>query len=194
MSSYCYTYQHTCRISHDAFLLHNAPFKSPIINAHKGVKKIPFLGEGYYFWEENVEAATRWGIKHYSNKYRIVEYVDVILEVDELLNLTDRRDIKYFKELQKMYIEKRPDSERWPIGTWIEFFKKLNTINELKFPFSYIKADEHLPERERAEYDREKTYFSEGLYFTYFAPLYMLCIIDKKQLKFETKRLIGGNG
>ena len=191
MSSYCYTYQHTCSISHDAHILVNAPFKSAVKKSPNGIPKIPFLGEGYYLWEENVDAAIRWGKKHYANKYRIVEYVDVSINVDDLLDLTNRRDISYFKELQKNYIDIRPASAKWAIGTWIEFFKKLKALDELKFPFNYIKSDEHLPEREKGEYERGKTYFADGLpYYTYLEPLYMLCIIDKKQLTFKEKRLL----
>lgn len=192
MSSYVvYTYQHTCKIGHEAYILHNAPFKAVSKKTQNGVVKIPFLGEGHYLWEENIDAAIRWGVKHYANKYSIVEYTDVTINYDDLLNLTDRRSISYFKDLQNIYIEKRPQSKNWRIGTWIEFFKKLKLINELKFPFKYIKADEHLPEREEHEHDREKTYFAEGLpYYTYLSPLLMLCVLDKKDLNFKEKKFI----
>lgn len=191
MISHCFTYQHTCSVSQDAHILLHAPFKSGIKKGPNAKLKIPFLGVGYYFWEENITAAIRWGKKHYANKFRIVEYVDVTIKADELLDLTNRRDINYFKELQKAYTEVRPSVAKWPIGTWIEFFKKLKALDELKFPFNYIKADEHLPEREKAEYDKGKAFFAEGLpYFTYLDPLYMLCVIDKKHLNFINKRLL----
>jgi hypothetical protein len=191
MGNYCYTYQHTCENGHDAYLLQNAPFKAAIKKSPNGKIKIPFLGEGHYLWEENVVAANRWGVKHYANKYRVIEYQDLNIPNDLMLDLTDRRHIRYFKELQLIYIEKRPASANWPIGAWIEFFKKLHLMNEVEFPFNYIKADEHLPEKEKDEYDRGKTYFADGLpYYTYLEPLYMLCIIDKKQMSFREKRLL----
>ena len=191
MSNYCYTYQHTCKDGHDAYLLQNAPFKAAIKKSPNGKIKIPFLGEGYYFWEENIAAANRWGVKHYANKYRIVEYENLTIPEDSMLDLTNRRHINYFKELQHIYIEKRPACTNWPIGVWIQFFKKLHLKNEVEFPFNNIKADEHLPEKEKDEYDRGKTYFADGLpYYTYLEPLYMLCIIDKKQMSFREKRLL----
>ncbi len=191
MGSYCYTYQHTCEDGKDAYLLQNAPFKAAIKKNPKGKLKIPFLGEGYYLWEENVDAAIRWGKRHYANKYRIVEYIDLTIYEDEMLDLTDRRHISYFKALQKIYIEVRPASKSWPIGVWIEFFKKLHISDKVEFPFNYIKADEHLPEKEKGEYDRGKTYFADGLpYYTYLEPLYMLCIINKRQMKFREKHII----
>lgn len=191
MGSYCYTYQHTCGPGHDAYILQNAPFKSTLKKSPNGNFKIPFLGEGYYLWEENVDAAIRWGKKHYANNYRILEYVDITIKTDELLDLTDRRHINYFKELQNIYIEVRPECKRWTIGVWIEFFKKLHISDEVKFPFNYIKADEHLPEKEKREYDRGKAYFADGLpYYTFLEPLFMLCIIDKKRMDFREKRLL----
>ena len=64
-------------------------------------------------------------------------------------------------------------------------------MKEVEFPFNYIKADEHLPEKEKNEYERGKTYFADGLpYYTYLEPLYMLCVIDKKQMNFIKKSLL----
>lgn len=54
-----------------------------------GVIENPFPGEGLYLWEENTDQANRQGIKHYENRYNIVEYVDVEIKYEELLNLTD---------------------------------------------------------------------------------------------------------
>jgi hypothetical protein len=191
MSNYCYTYQHTCEDGQDAYLLQNAPFKAAVKKNPNGKLKIPFLGEGYYLWEENIKAAIRWGVKHYGNKFKIVEYVDVTIHKDKMLDLTDRRHISYFKELQNIYILERPASAKWPIGVWIEFFKKLHLTKEIEFPFNYIKADEHLPEKEKDDYDRGKTYFADVvLYYTYLEPLYMLCVIDKKQMSFREKRVL----
>lgn len=192
MSSFIvFTYQHTCKTGHDAYILQNAPFKAVKKKSPNGGPiKIPFLGEGYYFWEENIDAAIRWGKKHYDNKYSIVEYIDVNILDDELLNLTNRRNIQYFKELQAIYIQKRPACEKWRLGTWIEFFKKLRDQNEVNFPFKYIRADEHLPEKEELGYNKEKTFFADGLpYYTFLSPLLMLCVLDKKELKFKEKRI-----
>lgn len=191
MGNYCYTYQHTCESGQDAYLLLNTPFKAAVKRSPNGKLKIPFLGEGYYLWEENVLAANRWGVKHYANKFRIVEYIDLTILQDEMLDLTDRRHIRYFKDLQAIYINERPACVKWPIGVWIEFFKKLHSKTEVEFPFNYIKADEHLPENEKGQYDRGKIYFADGLpHYTYFEPLYMLCVIDKKQMTYKEKRLL----
>jgi hypothetical protein len=94
-------------------------------------------------------------------------------------NFLDRRSVKYFKELRSIYIEKRPDSLKWRIGTWIEFFKVLNNSKTGTFPFNYIRADEKLPDEN--DDIKEKMYFVEGLnYHTFLSPLLILCVINKK--------------
>jgi len=43
----------------------------------------PFLGQGYYFWDFNLEYAKVWGKNHYSNKYYVCESdIDVDHEKD----------------------------------------------------------------------------------------------------------------
>ncbi|RDI07032.1 hypothetical protein [Flavobacterium sp. AG291] len=187
---YVYTYQHTCNKGHQAYILKNAPFKAPV-RIVKGKKKIPFLGEGYYLWEENMAAAHRWGQKHYNNIYSIVEYKDLEINDGEFLDLTDRRQLEYFKNLQDTFTSKRPESASWKLGQWIEFFKFNRQRDHALFPFNYIKADEHLPDIEENQLVRQKVFFSEGMpYFTYFSPLYMLCVIDKKQMKFDSETFV----
>lgn len=103
MSNYIiFTYQHTCKSSHDAFLKKNAPFKSVKIKLQNSNKfKIPFLGEGFYFWEENLSAAHKWGKKHCKNDYKILEYIDLKIDKDDILDFLNRRHISYFEDLKK---------------------------------------------------------------------------------------------
>ena len=52
-------------------------------------------------------------------------------------------------------------------------------------------ADEHLPENEENNKIREKINFVEGMpYYTFFSPLYMLCIIDKTKMSYKSKKII----
>lgn len=192
MSSWIiYTYQHTCKNGYPAYILQNAPFKAVKKNAGNGKVYIPFLGEGYYFWEENREYAIKWGQRHYANKYDIVEFEDVKIINDDLLNLTDRRHISYFKELQKIYLAKRPESSKWRLGTWIEFFKKLRDLKEEKFPFNYIKADEHLPDIDENILVREKVYFATGVnHYSFFSPLLIICVLDKSKITCKSKYIL----
>lgn len=189
-SNKVYTYQHTCKKSQPAYILEKAPFKS-VKRVRNGKTYLPFLGEGYYLWEENSEAAKRWGNNHYNDLYNIVEYEDMEMPINEFLDLTDRRSIKYFKDLQEIYLKLRPESSKWKIAAWIEFFKKISTTDYEKFPFNYIKADEHLPEKNENNELREKVNFVESMqYYTYLSPLYMLCVIDKSKMSFKSKKIL----
>lgn len=186
-----YTYQHTCRKGHQAYILNKAPFFSSKKRTPNGKIKFPFLGEGYYLWEENLDAAIRWGVIHYKNDYCIVEYKDCILKNDLLLDFLNRRDIKYFKELIQKYKEKRPKSKNWKIAQWIEFLKKINKTDSKIFPFLYIRADENLPSRKENDRLKEKTNFTENVeYYTYLSPLLIINVLDKDKLKFKDNKII----
>lgn len=43
---------------------------------------MPFAGEGYYFWEENLEAARWWGKGHIQGPYRIFS-IEITLRYDD---------------------------------------------------------------------------------------------------------------
>jgi hypothetical protein len=188
MSNYIiFTYQHTCKSSHDAFLKKNAPFKSVKIKLQNSNKfKIPFLGEGFYFWEENLSAAHKWGKKHCKNDYKILEYIDLKIDKDDILDFLNRRHISYFEDLKKEYILKRPESRKWRLASWIEFFKKINETNPGFFPFNFFRADENFPDLRENNEVKKKTFFSEfENYYTFMDPLYILCALNKSNLIFS---------
>jgi len=185
-----FTYHHTCKKGQQAYVLNSAPFKSPVTKKN-GKFKIPFLGEGYYLWEENIDAANRWGKNHYGNVYFIVEFVNVNISTDEMLDFLNRRDMKYFNELRQFYIDKRPKSKNWKLGVWIEFFKKLQKSDNTKFPYNVIRAEENLPDDNLNDKFKNKIYFTEGShYYTYTSPLLMICVLDKAKLKFDSKSIL----
>ena len=90
---------HTCgQFVNDAVAIKRAPFKS-ICDQSK--RKDPFLGEGFYFWDDNIEAARWWGKSHYYGKYTILEY-DFTLSGDHFLDLVGcRRDIRILLTLRE---------------------------------------------------------------------------------------------
>ena len=66
-----FTVHHTCdKKGGKETVLKEFPFFS-IYNPQKDMK--PFLGEGYYFWDFNLDYAKVWGKNHYSNNYFICE-------------------------------------------------------------------------------------------------------------------------
>lgn len=185
-----FTYQHTCKRGQNAYIIKNSPFLSRA--KKKGGKiKLPFLGQGYYFWEENLDAAIRWGIRHYNDNYSIVEYQDCKVKDDHLLDFLNRRDIKYFKELIKIYTSKRPKAKNWRIAQWIEFFKTINEKESKIFPFNYIRANEHIPGANHNERLQKKSYFvDDNDYYTFLDPLLIVCVVEKAKMQFKANKVI----
>jgi len=185
-----YTYQHTCKAGHPAYILAKSPFKA-VVRMVEGKKKIPFLGTGYYFWEENKEAAHRWGKNHYYNKYNVIEYKDLKISKSDLLDLGDRRDLAYLEEIKKPYIAKNPKFKNWRIANWIEFFREETKKDSTIFPRKFIRAEENLPDNEENNNLKKKVFFTEGVsYYTYASPLLIVCVLDTSKMDFKTKTLL----
>ena len=180
-----FDYQHTCKKSQPAYLKYNAPFKSVKVENH-----VPFLGEGYYFWEENQVAADRWGIIHYKNNYSVVEYKDWTIRGDEMLNFLNRRDSNYFNDLKNKFIIKNPNSKKWFLAQWIEFFKSLKIKNPEIFPYLILRADEYLPDGKENDEIRQKISLSAKGYYSYTNPLIIICVIDKNNINCTSKSIL----
>lgn len=190
MSKYIYTYQHSCKKGVEAYILKNSAFKSSIVVKQNGQKYLPFLGEGYYYWEENIKAAHSWGKRRYHNDYNIVEYVDAEIEREYLLDFLNRRNIEYFNILIEKYKAKRSDSKNWQIVNWIEFFKSLEKRIPGIFPFKYFRADENLPDPSLNNEVKNKSSFNKTGYYTFLDPLIMVCTIEKCDLNCTKKHII----
>jgi hypothetical protein len=81
---------------------------------------------------------------------------------------------------------KRPESRKWRLASWIEFFKKINETNPGFFPFNFFRADENFPDLRENNEVKKKTFFSEfENYYTFMDPLYILCALNKSNLIFS---------
>lgn len=186
-------HQHTCKSATAAYLLKNAPFKSEKYFKHdlKSGKKrtvLPFLGEGYYFWEENINEAHSWGVSHYKGNYAIVNYKNISIDVAFLLDLTDRRVINDFEKQKAVFLDRFPERVNWNVAQWIELFKEIRRRNNNmdSFAFNYIKI-----ERSSA-HDMQDicSYKLIRPYYININPIYILCICDKSLLKCEIDEVI----
>ena len=65
------------------YRLRRGPWKSLMVDGNGRPKRHPpFAGEGYYFWEDNMDAAEWWGDVHYIQKgkeYRIFKIVGLCI-------------------------------------------------------------------------------------------------------------------
>jgi len=115
---------HTCeKAANHAYLKEKAPFKSVYDEAQN---KLPFLGSGYYFWDNNIEQAITWGEVHYFGKYNIVE-IDLELSGEYFLDLVgSREDMNFFNSLVSLLKSIRTDTNNYSISQYIECFRQIN--------------------------------------------------------------------
>lgn len=175
-------FQHTFRKTNNKNILNQVPFKSKIKNKG-GKKRVPFIGEGFYFWESNIDGAVRWGNKKYGEGgYSILEIKDWDINTEDLLDLTNRNHAKYFSELKQVYLAANEKAKNYCVGTWIEFFKKVHLVDKKSFPFKLIKSEENMsPKKSKKEgIDFEINHYSASGYYTSLNPLYILCCTEKE--------------
>ncbi len=129
---------HTCsKDGGEQYVRDNAPFKSIRKEGY-----VPFLGEGYYYWDNNIGASQKWGKTHYKDSYFIIKS-DLELPGEIFFDLVGNRDhmIK-IQEHGNSFKKKNPQRKDWTVGVIIQSLKKLNRLEEYKgiFPYQAIRA------------------------------------------------------
>lgn len=160
---------HTCEKGAKAYLELKAPFKS--ISSKGGT----YLGDGYYFWDNNIEKAHWWGRTHYNLKgYSILEY-DLNIEDDKFLDLVgSREDLIHFKRLFVKF--KENCHQKATISQCIEFFRKMEIKEPGTFPYDAIRVcDIHAPKWQApVPFEQKKN----GMLL--LDPCYIICLYDKE--------------
>lgn len=178
---------HTClKDGGREFVENEAPFLAEYAD-HKG--KLPFLGQGYYFWDNNLSASRWWGdnMKPYNGKYYIVESV-LDIPAGTFFDLVgSRADMIYFVELMEKY-RTQGRNKAWPIGAFIEFLKKLTRVLDPNvFPYKVIRAIDHnSPPDEQffVPYVKGKNYYLN------LSPKLVICLLEKTSLIILTKKIV----
>lgn len=181
-----FTVHHTCSIEGGKELvLKNAPFLSEYRPLED---KKPFLGEGYYFWEYNLDYAKVWGRYHYSNKYFIVEsnvYIDHERENYYLDLVGNRKHLVFFvRLLTKFNLLNKIGTKGIDLCFIIDYLRK--TIPEA-FPFKVIRAVDYKNK------DREgiKIQFNDkGNSFTILNPRFIFSFKNKEDIVYLEKPFI----
>mgnify|MGYP002681284847 CR=1 FL=1 len=133
----------------------------------------PWLGVGYYFWDNLLERAHWWGRTHYSNNYMICKaYVDI--ESDKCLDLAGNMEqLDYFNKCYKA-IKKNYDAE---VITVCFVINKL--IRDGNFPFEAVRALS-----ENCGGDESKMPFVEGhRSFLNLTPPMQICVFVKSRVR-----------
>lgn len=184
--------QHVFRYDPPKFIEKDAPFraKNPTAAEEKEAEikgeepRYQFLGEGYYFWDNNIGRAHKWGKKHCGNKYIILE-ADMILSGDAFLDLVgSREDLGIFLDVYE-YMKKRDADLK--IGA---FFKGMQAIAKYQpgvWPFTIIRALNVKRNGNFAAYNHLPN--ADML----LDPEIIICFYDKKELNLQNTRYFDKN-
>lgn len=127
----------------------DAPYLSKgRINPKTNRPILPFLGRGYYFWEEAepyVHSKT-WGHDHYNNSYYVIEFKVKTEDANGLCKMLDLigkfLHRVYFREKMKLARTRLPGDLK--VGKVIDFLQKLDLKEggDKHFPFHIIRASD----------------------------------------------------
>lgn len=163
------------------YLLSQTPFLS-----NKTEGKVPFLGVGYYFWDDNIKQAHKWGVDHYNRVYCIVEFS---LQIDDNIFLDlvgNRAHSRYFYSLLGKFEKRGIKTDKWKIGEFIEFLKNLRQSNMEIFPFNIVRAQDFLPKMN----DEHKFNFNQTSSFTYLDQRVLICYFKREDIISHHKQIV----
>lgn len=151
------------------------------VNGKNTEYKFQFLGEGYYFWDDNIARAHKWGNSRYKGRYLIME-LPLQLKGNRFLDLvSSREDLRLLLDVMKEVAKEIPDlklgaffhvmqtMEKHQPGTWpYSIIRALNVkANAVKLPFNHIKGSDMLLD-----------------------PEIIICFYEKKELNLHSIRYI----
>lgn len=177
---------HACKMDGGKkFVRKNAPFLSEFRN---GQSNNPFLGSGYYFWDDNLEAAEFWGNRHYKGKFYILK-ANIVVEDSLFLDLVgNRSDMKYIAEAAKMFQDYKELGANWTLAEFIELLKKQNKSSEFQgiFPFEVIRAIDSFAAKNK---QNPRQFVNKKNNYTLLDPRIIICVVSKNKSILQNKQL-----
>ena len=168
-------------------VLRNAPFLSVFDNK---TGRRPFLGSGFYFFDNNRGEAEEWGRTHYNNQYCILEANMTINDkiFFDLVGATLHQ--QKLELLRSKFADYGFPRDNWQIGKFIEFLKRLNTSDQYKGIFSYeaIRAVDVTPKPKFLVKFASKNK-SNSVHYTNLAPKYIICLISLDNISLANKNI-----
>lgn len=175
---------HTCKTCvNDTVAKNQAPFKS-VYNKRLGTE--PFLGEGYYFWDDNIEAAQWWGSTHYKGNYTILEY-DFTLSGDCFLDLVgSRQDIKLLLKLRQVLVEQGFREEDLSVSKCIGLLKEIEQKEPGVFPYTIIRAMDINCKQNRIKFVNDENRHG----YMILDPRIIICFFDKNDIPLHNAKVV----
>ena len=177
---------HTCKCGKNRYLLNNAPFRSQCTPETEEGKE-PFLGDGYYMWDYNLETAHWWGDVHYNSQYAILSY-PLSLSGDRFLDLVgSRKDMEDFRTLIAK-VRSKPGCESFGIARCIMFLEWLNSLRDDGGVFDYkiIRAVDATKKRANQVY----TFVSARNSAINLDPRILICFKDKNDIPLHQAKVV----
>lgn len=178
---------HTCSATNGKeYIKKHAPF---LAENQRG-SKVQFLGSGYYFWDDNIGMAHRWGELHFKGNYCVLEF-ELNMPENLFLDLVGNRQhmrtfIKMAESIQTMY----KSSAKMNIGEIIELLKKISTDKPEIFPYKIIRAIDLMPKDEQS-----KWYFAPSKQnYTLLNPRIIICLLEKNSLLLQLREIVHFSG
>jgi hypothetical protein len=169
------------------YVFENAPFMS-IFDEKIGNR--PFLGTGYYFWDNNRNVAEEWGRKHYNGHYCILEAL-LRIENDIFFDLVGSTlHQQMLITLSQKFVDYGFSRDNWQLGKFIEFLKDLNNNSDYHGVFRYkaIRAMDVTPKPGfLVRFVRKKK--TKDIHYTDLAPRYIICIISLESISLVNKNV-----
>ena len=137
----------------------------------------PWLGEGYYFWDEFIEYAKWWGKVHYRDNYMITRYM-CIFDQDKFLDLLDPTYLALFDEYSCIVVKKFGD-DGFTVPRVIEFIKE---TSKDKFLGVRAEARRSVNYTYNPSLDKTIPFVRESVAFLDLRPAVQICLFSKSAL------------
>lgn len=185
------TGMHTClKEGGKDFVLKNAPF----LGEHKpnhpdnAKRKLQFLGQGYYYWDNHIEMAKIWGRTHYRNSFYILS-CQIDISHKKCFDLVGNRSHQiYLTETMNRLNKRGFETNHWEISKCLEYLKKLALSDINVFPYENIRALDYLPPEELQQI--EYYFVTNNQHYTILNPKIAICVIDKESLPLQSQKII----
>lgn len=162
----------------------------PVFSIYKRDKKDkiqPFVGEGYYFWDDNIEAARWWGDKHYKGRYRVFT-IEFRLNYDSgvFLDLVGNRAHLILIGSMINKLKMRLDCEGWKLNQFLDYFRKNDEQKPGVFPYRVVRFNDNSAK----VYDMGFLALSQYHHRIALNPFYAVCVYNRADLDMSSFKFL----
>lgn len=164
-------------------VLEDSPFLSQWPKEDSDDPRQPYLGQGYYFWENDIEQAKKWGRQFYSGWYFILA-ANINTTDDNFLDLIgDKQLIGAFLTACNKLVSDGSIEKDFTMGEAIEYMKKAKI-----FPWQIIRGRDDKMKQDWYYFNRRS---GGGMYI---GGNFIFCLVEKNEVLLSSKKIIFKSG